>query len=709
MALGTALALVSAPVFWQFGHRPETPVAAGTWALVVVSALANVVVIAYHYTIPAHPKFLMLPWRRWVLRAHIVSGTVELVCGLIACFGDSPMAARAMAVAALGFHVPSALVQTGIVFGSRAIMVPSYVLCILTHAFCAGMLLAQPDSRMWAVNTFLVFNVYVWCRVYYYLFDLLNLFSAEKYTIAILAAGATMIPALFGPLGFLLLAGFVGTYIVLYRALFARSPAAYGDFVRERPRDRAIPDETAPRWETDVDEEGRAGEYFELLDRDADGQLNRDELRRALAPWGLSAAATDLFADRLLAAGAVDRAGFETQVWSIGAVRNHGLRVLATERAVSERDQAELVFRHLDVNRDGVLSSHDLDLLLGEWGLPAAETRRYLRRAAPGATEMAFDGFFKGMRPVWRFIYYEVFRADYATSRGDMIRRSVSALVASRKTDLLREKVKRELLAQVSFLQSASDELVADLAASLVTETHDAGACVFAEGSVGQKFYLIAGGVVRVVRAGDTVAELGVGGCMGEGALLTDEPRAASVWAATETVLFSLSRGSFLYLTEKYPTVRADLERLHRERSTANNRLALQRRLIGQVPFLRAADAALLDELASALVPLRRPAGEVIVREGEPGDRLFIIEEGTVRISRQGETLAHLTGGGCFGEGALLSGERRGATARAQSSTRLLALDRDDFERIAAKHPQVRTQLLELHRTRTPFNPAEVS
>jgi hypothetical protein len=127
--------------------------------LVVLSTLANVIVIAYHYLIPAHPKFLMLPWRRWILRVHIVSGTIELVAGLMACFSFAPMAARVMAIAALGFHVPTAVFQTRIVFGSKAIMVPAYLLCIVTHGFCATMLLTHPESRMWAVNTFLVFNV----------------------------------------------------------------------------------------------------------------------------------------------------------------------------------------------------------------------------------------------------------------------------------------------------------------------------------------------------------------------------------------------------------------------------------------------------------------------------------------------------------------------------------------------------------------------
>ena len=79
--LYSVLGLLCVPVFRHAALRPETPVGVDTWVLVVLSTLANVIVIAYHYLIPAHPKFLMLPWRRWILRVHIVSGTIELVAG----------------------------------------------------------------------------------------------------------------------------------------------------------------------------------------------------------------------------------------------------------------------------------------------------------------------------------------------------------------------------------------------------------------------------------------------------------------------------------------------------------------------------------------------------------------------------------------------------------------------------------------------------
>jgi CRP/FNR family transcriptional regulator, cyclic AMP receptor protein len=79
-------------------------------------------------------------------------------------------------------------------------------------------------------------------------------------------------------------------------------------------------------------------------------------------------------------------------------------------------------------------------------------------------------------------------------------------------------------------------------------------------------------------------------------------------------------------------------------------------------------------------------AGEVIFREGDPGDSLYIIEDGAVAIrlvSADGKELelAKLSRGDVFGELALLDGAPRSAEARALTRTKLLSLRRLDFQR----------------------------
>ncbi len=86
-------------------------------------------------------------------------------------------------------------------------------------------------------------------------------------------------------------------------------------------------------------------------------------------------------------------------------------------------------------------------------------------------------------------------------------------------------------------------------------------------------------------------------------------------------------------------------------------------------------------------------AGETILREGEAGTKLFLIDDGAVAITRKHgevtELLNVLTKGEYFGEMALLTIEPRSATARAIEPCRFTVLAHDDFQRFVKLHPQV--------------------
>jgi CRP/FNR family transcriptional regulator, cyclic AMP receptor protein len=81
----------------------------------------------------------------------------------------------------------------------------------------------------------------------------------------------------------------------------------------------------------------------------------------------------------------------------------------------------------------------------------------------------------------------------------------------------------------------------------------------------------------------------------------------------------------------------------------------------------------------------RYPAGAYVFREGEPGNRLFIIAEGEVRISRQipgagEEALAVLKPGALFGEMAVFDKSERSTDAIAHNAVTLLTISRPEFE-----------------------------
>jgi len=102
-------------------------------------------------------------------------------------------------------------------------------------------------------------------------------------------------------------------------------------------------------------------------------------------------------------------------------------------------------------------------------------------------------------------------------------------------------------------------------------------------------------------------------------------------------------------------------------------------RVLASVPIFAPLPGTSLEHLAGRLVPLRIEAGTVVVREGDAGDRFYMIAEGEVEVSEDGRRLAELGAGQYFGEIALLRDLPRTATVTARTPVVLYALDREDF------------------------------
>ena len=98
--------------------------------------------------------------------------------------------------------------------------------------------------------------------------------------------------------------------------------------------------------------------------------------------------------------------------------------------------------------------------------------------------------------------------------------------------------------------------------------------------------------------------------------------------------------------------------------------------------------------------------GQVIFREGDRGDWLYVVTEGEVEVVRSSEdgeetALRRLGRGECFGEFALVSDRPRSATVRAVSASNVLAVDRDAFQTLFATLPPLRSFFESLIATRT--------
>jgi hypothetical protein len=136
--------------------------------------------------------------------------------------------------------------------------------------------------------------------------------------------------------------------------------------------------------------------------------------------------------------------------------------------------------------------------------------------------------------------------------------------------------------------------------------------------------------------------------------------------------VISLLAGASLMLGERLPPARA-----------------AELRLLRGVPMLGPVSAPVLERLASGAVSIGASRGTVIVREGDIGDRYFVVASGRLGVSVHGQRVAELRPGDGFGEIALLRSVPRTATVTALDEVELLGIDRGPF--IDALTGQVRS------------------
>jgi CRP-like cAMP-binding protein/di/tricarboxylate transporter len=115
--------------------------------------------------------------------------------------------------------------------------------------------------------------------------------------------------------------------------------------------------------------------------------------------------------------------------------------------------------------------------------------------------------------------------------------------------------------------------------------------------------------------------------------------------------------------------------------------------VLTRIPLFAGLDRVVRAQLAAHLDPVAVEQGDAVCRQGEPGDSLYVVAAGRLGVhvhdpaGRASRRIDGLGPGDFFGEMALLTGEPRSATVRAETPSRVFRLDRERFEALVRQQP----------------------
>jgi CRP-like cAMP-binding protein len=234
-----------------------------------------------------------------------------------------------------------------------------------------------------------------------------------------------------------------------------------------------------------------------------------------------------------------------------------------------------------------------------------------------------------------------------------------------------------------SIFTHLSDREIMKLVKYLEKVEYSAGQIIIREGDTGAEMFLVENGICSVTKKGvQNGAELRryeAGEIFGERALLASTARTASVTAMSPQVtLRMLSAANYQKMLRGNPLLNKHL------RSQQADYLA---GLLRSVSFSSSLSDDQVAEIAAAAVPEDFQNGDVVVREFDEGDCMYVVEMGTLAVTKRDSgtaILKTLLEGDYFGEVALMNegDSRRLATVTASSQCRLLKISKDVFDKI---------------------------
>jgi len=252
----------------------------------------------------------------------------------------------------------------------------------------------------------------------------------------------------------------------------------------------------------------------------------------------------------------------------------------------------------------------------------------------------------------------------------------------------------RALLRRVPFFDGVPDEALDKIVQSVVLRTFGEGKTICRQGEYEETFYLMLQGKVEVSIMTQenphiSLATFGKGDFFGELGPLTGNPRTATITAIERTTLLEIQREAFLFLHKTAPAIKKKIDEVYLGRTLSTH--------LRRVNIFTHLPEEVLNRLREKVELLEFDRGEVIIRQGDAGDSLYIIRSGFVKVSvGEGEkerVFAYLKDGNYFGEMSLLRGGPRTANVTAVTRVEAVRIGVKVFQDIMNEFPDVRARI----------------
>jgi len=212
------------------------------------------------------------------------------------------------------------------------------------------------------------------------------------------------------------------------------------------------------------------------------------------------------------------------------------------------------------------------------------------------------------------------------------------------------------------------------------------------DGDDGDSIFIVAQGEAEVTKKNEKgeerlLAKLTPGMFFGEMAYFLDGKRHATVEAVTDVQLLELSKKDMDEVTAEFPSVKEVMLSFYKERVLEN--------LLVLSPLTAILSSEDRQKLISKFELQEFAVEQPIVKEGDPGDAMFLIKSGKAEVStidpkeKKKLVLASFGPGDFFGEVSLIKNKPRTATIMALTPMEVLVINRKSFNELTREHPEM--------------------